>query len=555
MQHKEKSTRVATKVTAGIWYGLGLWNLYFIAKLLLYWAGFLNFHGFYNLVFAAALLLPLPRRWMHGLRHIVAIPAGMALLYYDTWLPPFSRLLAQPEVLGFSQQYLLELLGRLINWDMVGAGFIVLVAYLYLSQWLRLTVFSVGALVAVALANVITLPAWPWWSGQIPQAIQAQLATHPAQAAAAEPAAPAPPQGKPSNQQLDDTLQAFFQQEKARHTDFPASAAGEPFDVLLINICSLAWADLEASDLLGHPLFQNMDVIFDEFNSATSYSGPAVLRLMRASCGQPPHSELYQPAPDQCYLLENLRQLGYATETALNHNGQFQGFLEELTAGGRFPQPYIPQSVRPSMTAFDGSPIWDDLDTLSRWWDTRLKSGGERTALLYNTISLHDGNREATADGGGRSSPFNVRAQRLLDELNSFIGELERSGRKVALVMVPEHGGALKGDRMQISGLREIPAASITRIPVGIRLIGAKGRTPGHTVHVQGPTSYLALSALLSRLLGENVFAHEKIDWSALTAQLPQTQPVSENEGTVLMPYNGIPYIRMGGRNWIEYPQ
>src|SRR5690606_35881761 len=122
--------------------------------------------------------------------------------------------------------------------------------------------------------------------------------------------------------------------------------------------------------------------------------------------------------------------------TALNHNGQFQGFLEELTAGGRFPWPYIPKELRPPMTAFDGSPIWDDLDTLSRWWDTRVKSGAERTALLYNTISLHDGNREATADGGGRSSPFQTRARRLLDELNSFIGQLERSGRKVLVVMI-----------------------------------------------------------------------------------------------------------------------
>ncbi len=555
MPHREESTLNKKTATAGVWLGLGLWNLYFIAKLLLYWAGFLNFHGYYNLLFAAALLLPLPWRWMHTARHIVAVPVGVALLYYDTWLPPFSRLLAQPEVLNFSPQYLLELLSRFINWDMVGAGFILLVAYLYLSQWLRLTVFSVGALAAVALSSVITLPAWPWWKGQVPEAVQAQLATAPAQAAAVSPAAPPQPQGKPTNQQLDDALQAFYQSEKGRHTAFLPAAAGAPFDVLLINICSLAWSDLEASGLLGHPLFQNMDVIFDEFNSATSYSGPAVLRLMRASCGQPAHSALYQPAADQCYLLENLQALGYTSNTALNHNGQFQGFLEELTAGGRFPRPYIPKELRPSMTAFDGSPIWDDLDTLSRWWDTRVKSGAERTALLYNTISLHDGNREATADGGGRSSPFQTRARRLLDELNAFIGQLERSGRKVLVVMIPEHGAGLKGDRMQISGMREIPAPSITHIPVGVRLVGAKGRDPGQTTHVKGPTSYLALSALLSRLLAEDVFAQDKVDWPSLTAQLPETKAVSENEGAVLMPYNGVPYVRMGGRNWIEYPQ
>src|SRR5690554_6569292 len=103
---------------AGYWRGLGLWNLYFIAKLALYWAGALNFNALYNLAFAAALLLPLRSLYLHRLRHALMVPVGAALLYYDSWLPPFSRLLAQPEILKFSPHYLLELMGRLVNWDM-----------------------------------------------------------------------------------------------------------------------------------------------------------------------------------------------------------------------------------------------------------------------------------------------------------------------------------------------------------------------------------------------------------------------------------------------------
>jgi cellulose synthase operon protein YhjU len=546
----------ATESTPDSWRGLGLWNLYFAGKLLLYWAGSLNFHGFYNLLFAMALLAPLPPLWLHRLRHVVAIPVGVALLYYDSWFPPFSRLLAQPEVLGFSPGYLLELLGRFINWDMVGVGFIVLVAYLFLSQWLRLTVFSVAALALVAASSVVQLPPMPWWQQQIPQAVQAQLAngSAPDAAAGAAPANAAPP-GKPSNDQLNLALQAFYHEEKSKHTPFPAAAAGAPFDVLLINVCSLSWDDLKQSGLEAHSLFANMDLIFDDFNAATAYSGPAVLRLMRASCGQAPHSAIYQPADDQCYLLENLRRLGFETKTALNHNGEFQGFLDEITAGGRFPKPYIPTETRPSMTGFDGSPIWDDLDTLGRWWKARQDSGAERTALLYNTITLHDGNREATADGGGRSSPFSTRAQRLLDELNAFIGEVEKSDRPVVLVLVPEHGAALKGDRMQIAGMREIPTPGITHIPVGVRVIGAKGRVAHAPVHVAGQSSYLALSELLARMVADDIFSQEKIDWGALAANLPETKPVSENDGTVLMSYNGVPYVRLGNRNWIEYPQ
>lgn len=547
--HKEKVDGMAAN-----WKGLGLWNLYFIAKMLLYWRGSLSFDVFYNLIFAAALLVPLSPRWLHRLRHLLALPVGAALFYSETWLPPISRLLAQPDILDFSFIYLLELAGRFINWDLVGAGFIVFVVYLYLSQWLRMTFFSVTALTGVALSGFVPISWHPGFdtAAKEPSAV---IATASANEATPETAPRRVSMGKPSNERLNAELQTFYQSEALRSTKFPASNTAAPFDILFINICSLGWSDLEASQLAGHPLFKKMDVLFDDFNAATSYSGPAVLRLMRASCGQPAHADIYQPAPDQCYLLENLRQLGFATQTAMNHDGQFQGFLRELTSGGRFPQPFVPKSARPTMTGFDGSPIWNDYETLNMWWRKRIDSGGERTALLYNSISLHDGNREATADGGGRASPFDARARRLLDELSAFIDELENSKRKVVLVLIPEHGAAVKGDKMQFSGLREIPAPSITHIPVGIRVVGAKGRDASATQHIKGPTSYLALSELMSRLVAEHVFEQEKIDWESLTHGLPQTLPVSENEGTVVMPSDGRTYVRLDKRNWIEYPK
>jgi hypothetical protein len=50
---------------------------------------------------------------------------------------------------------------------------------------------------------------------------------------------------------------------------------------------------------------------------------------------------------------------------------------------------------------------------------------------------------------------------------------LEQSGRKVAVVMVPEHGAALTGDKMQMAGLRDIPSRASPR-PVGVALLGTK---------------------------------------------------------------------------------
>lgn len=546
------------------WRGLGLWNLYFIAKLVLYSAGLLNLHAFENLIFVAALLFPLPPLWLHRVRHAFAVPLGMALLYRDTWFPPFNRLLAQPEILNFSGDYLIELLGRFINWDLMGAGFILVVAYMFIAPWVRLTLLSVTGIAWLSVASMITLPSWLSEQEMAVPARTMQVAKAPVGGSVSVtmpgevtvPAVePVVHQGKPGNPQLNDALQAFYDYEAGRQTAFAPDSDAVPFDLLFVNICSLSWADLQQGNLQSHSLFKNLDVVFDDFNSATSYSGPAVLRLLRASCGQSSHAGLYETAPDQCYLFDNLKKLGFDTKTALNHNGQFQGFLDELSAQGRFPQPFIPENTRPTLTAFDGSPIWDDYSTLTQWWKTRNQSEAPRTALLYNTITLHDGNREATADGGGRTAPFQSRAITLLDELNRFIDDLEKSDRRVVVVLIPEHGAALEGDRMQIAGMREIPTSDITHVPVGVRVIGAPGKRAASPVHVKGPSSYLALSELVSRMVHADLFGSDSINWSALVEKLPETQPVSENDGTVLMPYNGVPYVRMGNQGWIEYPR
>ncbi len=124
-------------------------------KFALLWFGYLNFHPFLNLVFLAFLLFPLRAEGLHRARNIIAIPIGIALFYHDTWLPGVNSILSQgSQVAGFSAAYLLELVNRFINWQMVGAGFVLLVAYLFLAQWIRIAVFTVAA---IAWLNVLTL--------------------------------------------------------------------------------------------------------------------------------------------------------------------------------------------------------------------------------------------------------------------------------------------------------------------------------------------------------------------------------------------------------------
>jgi hypothetical protein len=137
------------------WRGLSGWNFYFLVKFGLLWAGYLNFHPLLNLVFMAFLLMPLPNIRLHRLRHWIAIPVGFALFWHDTWLPGPDSIMSQgSQVAGFSASYILDLTERFINWQMIGAVFVLLVAWLFLSQWIRVTVFVVAIMIWL---NVLTL--------------------------------------------------------------------------------------------------------------------------------------------------------------------------------------------------------------------------------------------------------------------------------------------------------------------------------------------------------------------------------------------------------------
>jgi cellulose synthase operon protein YhjU len=529
--------------TAWTWPGLGLWNLYFLIKLALLWSGHLNLQLLPNLVFAAVLLVPLHNRYVSLLRTLIAIPLSVALFYQDTWLPPFSRLLDQPGVLNFTGDYLLDLAGRFIDPNLCGALLLLVVAYFFVHQWLRLT--------------TLTLAGFAWLGGAGLMAMHAPVPQSTAQApvSAGTPIVSA----EPDSPTLDAYLQNFYNTEAGRQVTFqPSQSAAQPFDLLLINICSMAWDDLDAVGLHDNSLLQQMDVVFENFNSATSYSGPAAIRLLRASCGQQSHSKLYDVAPEQCLLMDDLRKLGFSSEVMLNHTGQFEGFIDEVRAQGSLPAPQVNITNLPrTLVAFDGSSIWRDREVLDKWWQHREGQNDSRVALFYNTTTLHDGNRALTLDGGTKSADYKVRAQTLIDDLGAFLKALAKSGRRVAVVIVPEHGAALHGDRMQISGMREIPSPSITHVPVGIKLVGM-GRNPrSEPILVKEPSSYLALSEIISRLYtapaqGEGLGP----DWQALLTNLPQTPAVSENAGTVVLDYAGKPYVRIKENGaWLPYPQ
>ncbi|WBU49544.1 cellulose biosynthesis protein BcsG [Kosakonia pseudosacchari] len=542
------------------WRGLSGWNFYFLVKFGLLWAGYLNFHPLLNLVFMAFLLMPLPRVSLHRLRHWVAIPIGFGLFWHDTWLPGIESMLSQgSQVAGFSADYLLDLLLRFINWQMIGAIFVMLVAWLFLSQWIRVTVFVVAIMIWL---NVLTLtgPAFTLWpAGQPTTTVTTTGGSAAATVAAAGdtpvvgdiPAQTAPP----TSENLNAWLASFYAAEEKRQSTFPAQlpADAQPFDLLFINICSLSWADIEAAGLASHPLWSHFDIEFKNFNSATAYSGPAAIRLLRASCGQSSHKNLYQQANTQCYLFDNLAKLGFTQQLMMDHNGEFGGFLKEVRDNGGMQAPLMNQAgLPPVLLSFDGSPIYDDTAVLNRWMESDAFKEGKRTATFYNLLPLHDGNHYP---GNRKTADYKLRAQKLFDELDAFFTQLEKSGRKVMVVLVPEHGGALQGDKMQVSGLRDIPSPSITNVPTAIKFFGMKSPHQGAPITITQPSSFLAVSEIVTRVLDGKIFTEDNVDWQKLTSNLPQTAPVSENANAIVLQYQNKPYVRLNGGDWVPYPQ
>lgn len=539
------------------WRGPGAWNFYFLVKFGLLWAGYLNFHELKNLAFLVFLLLPIKSERLHRIRQWVAIPIGFGLFWHDTWLPGPDSILSQgSQLAGFSTDYILDLVTRFINWDMVGAIFVLFVGWLFLSQWVRVTVFVVLAMVWLNVLNI----AGPAIS--LLPATTAKTAAAPSASGSASAAASGAPilngeipaQTAPANSaNINEWLSTFYSSESKRKTPFPESLPedAEPFQVLIINICSLAWSDIEETGLASHPLWSHFDILFKNFNSATSYSGPAAIRLLRASCGQSSHKNLYQPAGEQCYLFDNLAKLGFPMHLMLDHNGQFGDFLKEVQVNGGVSVPLMDQSKLPvNLLSFDNSPIYDDTAVLERWMNT--VPGNERNATFFNLLPLHDGNH---FPGNSKTADYKLRAKKLFDELDAFLTQLEKSNRRVMVVVVPEHGAALKGDKMQVSGLRDIPSPSITHVPVGVKFIGMKAPHQGAPIEINSPSSYLAISELVVRSVDGKNFVADQVDWNALTSGLPQSAPVSENANAVVVEYQDKPWVRLNSGDWVPYPQ
>lgn len=512
---------------------MGAWSYYFFLKLYLYATRHIDFHVWPNLALALFVALPARQRWQRVLKQVIAIPAGIVLLYHDSWLPSLDRALAQKDQLtAFSLTYLLELLARFIHWPLVLTLVAMFAAWKLLARRLRLGSFAIAGILAAGLVPTLAQlrPADPAAPGAA--AVEAQ---------SLEPAA------------LDRRLAQFFEREAQRRVTLPSPAASAvPFDVIYVQVCSLAWDDLRLIGAENHPLLQGMDFLFTRFDAAASYSGPAAIRLLRSGCGQPHHEGLYQQAAPECHLHEQFQRIGFEPQWAMNHGGIFGNMIADIRNHGGWNAPRLPvQGLPLALKSFDGQEAGylRDYDVLDRWWQQRLQAPSPRVALYYNTVTLHDGNGFLDGRRPGPEESYRRRSAMLFGDLQKFFDRIAASGRRAVVVLVPEHGAALRGDRRQLSGLREIPTPAITQVPVGIKLVGA---APAPQQRIDTPTSFLALTEFVARLLAQDPFGAGASP-AELARDLPQTEPVAENEGTVILQIGGRAMMRTPDGEWSRY--
>lgn len=523
--------------------GLGVWNVYFIIAFALAAFGYIELNLLGNALLMAWLLLPVGPKWLGILRGTLGVAAAAVLLYSESWLPGVDSILANKGgIAGFSLLYMAEFALDFINVKMVGWGLLVFLGYFLVRRYVRVTFFTI-----VYFLGAVTMP---WVQSILPE--RAPVVTADAGGQTNEAAAPAKT-GKADAKAVGEWYDAFLAYEHDRRARFPngLSEKDTPFDILLLSICSVSNDDLAVSQLDQHPLFKEFNIRFDSFNAATAYSGPALLRLLNGACGQPSHSELYGERRPECEIMTRLGTLGYSQRLLMDHSGEYDNFLQSMRdkAGvtatldnAKYPTRYM---------GFDDEEIADSLAVLRHWQRTQVKSKAGRTATLINFIALHDGNR---LPGRGRAEPFKPRAQEMFDNIRTFLRELERSGRKTMVVIVPEHGAAVRGDKIQVPRLRDIPTMRISRVPVMVKFVGLKGM-PNEPIHVTGNTSYLALTSLIGKTLETDYFSKDggTVPLEQLVHDLPQTNPVSENGTVQTLEYQGREYFRQNGGEWKPY--
>jgi len=359
-------------------------------------------------------------------------------------------------------------------------------------------------------------------------------------------------------------LEAFYSSEAERLIMFKKpEASSVPFDIVILHVCSLAWDDLKQIGITQDDnFFKQFDYLFTNFNSVTGYSGPAVLRLLQANCGQKTHNEIHKKDVSKvCMLFEGLSSIGYENYVSMSHDGKYGDYIKEMKDNGlNNAIMFLPENISPTALFFDSkTPLYSDFTMMKKWFDARQTSKADHAALYYNSVLLHAGSHwvgEKSYLNRDKKDQYKEVTTVFLKDVKKFIELLKTSKRNTILVFIPEHGRALIGNSFQPPDMRDIPLPKITRVPVGIKFIGSKFNNAKTQQNlITKPTSYLAVSWMLSKLVESSPFGNSALTPEDILLKVPKTDFVSAHEGHKIIEMEGK-YMYSGRDNkWKELTQ
>ena len=84
-------------------------------------------------------------------------------------------------------------------------------------------------------------------------------------------------------------------------------------------------------------------------------------------------------------------------------------------------------------------------------------------------------------------------------------------------------------------------------------MIGPGVTRKSDTANIEEPSSYFAMSTLISRLIETSPFSGAEFVPKDYAADLPSTEHVAANEGTTIMQQNGRYFVKSDRAGWKEY--
>lgn len=518
-------------------------NFFGLLEIYLFISGAIRLDIIFNIILFVFVITPLPEKLsafsvIKIIRVFVLVVLAALLLWHQSWLPDIHDTVALVKQYGLpSFDYMFSFVQRVFAMSLL-FSLLVLIVVSYSLRKIKMI-----SLVALPLLVIFT----PVVTDILGDGSEASILIQIPEAEAAEQMAPA------------EYLEEFYAEESERAIVFrQPDPEGPAFDVVVLHICSLSWHDLKEIGMnKDEKFFQQFDYLFSNFNSATGYSGPAMRRMLQANCGQRSHQEIHDSnTPRECMLFESLASVGYQSSISMDHNGDYDDFIGSVKANTPKDIALLSaEKLEPQAIFFDGeTKLYNDLDALTQWQDSVQSSKPERAALYYNSVLLHAGVRwlgEKTVSGRDPHEQFEDVILTLMDDVQLFIEQLQASNRNTVLVFVPEHGRALVGNSIQLADIRDIPVPSITKVPVGVKLIGPDF-TPSGQHEITRPTSYFAISWMINKFLKKSPFAEKATEPAKLVARIPKTAHVSEHEGSIVVEIGEKTLYRGKDGKWLS---